>query len=463
MDQVPQKADRLTEIGDWLGAHRHVVAAVQWTMVAIYLLLIVTPALLPLPAATSRILDSLVLFAQFMFWGVWWPAAILSVVLAGRVWCGLLCPEGALTEFASRHGRARAIPRWVRWPGWPFGAFVTMTIYGQMVSVYQYPKPALLILGGSTLAAILVGLLFGRSKRVWCRYLCPVNGVFRLFARLSPLHFAVDAGAWKRSQKLPRQRFAPVDCAPLIAIRTMRGASHCHMCGRCSGFRGAVQLAARSPNREIVELEGEVPEFWEVMLLIFGLIGVAAGAFQWSASPWFVELKIAVANWLVNRELMWPLVTKAPWWILTDYPANSDVLYLLDGALLVFYVGAVAVAIGSAVALCLALASRCLGRWSNARYRHLALAMTPVAAAGVFLGLSGLTVTVLKAEGFVLGFVPAGRAIIILSASLWAMRLAYLITKRYTSSVLRRSIALAAVTGAVLFANLSAVMLFFVW
>jgi len=137
-----------------------------------------------------------------------------------------------------------------------------------MISVYQYPRPTLLILGGSTFAAILVGASYGRGKRVWCRYLCPVSGLFGLLAKLSPLHFAVDGDAWSRSQALPKQRFAPVNCAPLVPLRTIRGASACHMCGRCSGFRGAIRLAARSPNREIVEVAADTPARWETLLLL---------------------------------------------------------------------------------------------------------------------------------------------------------------------------------------------------
>ena len=36
----------------------------------------------------------------------------------------------------------------------------------------------------------------------------------------------------------------------------MKGGSACHMCGRCSAFRGAVTLARRSPNHEIVHVAG---------------------------------------------------------------------------------------------------------------------------------------------------------------------------------------------------------------
>jgi hypothetical protein len=212
---------RVARLGDALGRHRRVVQAVQWAVVLFYTVLVVVPALLPLPPVGASVLNDLTLFAQFVFWGVWWPGVIAATVLLGRSWCGLFCPEGSLSEFASRHGLGRSIPRWMRWRGWPTVAFVITTVYGQLISVYEYPRAALLVLGGSTVAAVAVGLVWGRGKRVWCRHLCPVSGVFALLVQLAPLHFRADDGAWRRHAGP-----APaVDCAPLLPLPAQQPAT----------------------------------------------------------------------------------------------------------------------------------------------------------------------------------------------------------------------------------------------
>ncbi len=137
----------IARLGDWLRAHAGAIRAVQWAVVAFYVFLVAVPAFLPLPDNTQHIWSNLTLAAQFAFWGIWWPFVLVSMVLVGRVWCGVFCPEGALSEAASRWSRGYAVPRWITWSGWPFIAFAGTTVYGQMTSVYGYPKPALAVLG----------------------------------------------------------------------------------------------------------------------------------------------------------------------------------------------------------------------------------------------------------------------------------------------------------------------------
>lgn len=440
---------QLARVGDWLMRHQRAIQLLQWFVVLAYVGLLIVPALAPLPPRAAHIWTHLTLFAQFVFWGLWWPFVLLSMMIVGRAWCGLLCPEGALSEAVSSRGRGLAVPRWVQWRGWPFVAFAGTTIYGQMTSVYQYPGPALIVLGGSTLAAMGVGYFWGRNKRVWCRFLCPVTGVFGLLSKLAPFYFRVDREAWITSTKPRGAARQTVNCAPLVPLPVMRGASACHMCGRCSGFRGAITLSRRSPNAEIVDVSGDRTQPWETMLIVFGLLGLAAGAFHWTTSAKYVAVRQWLAEWLVDRDMTWPLEPVLPWFVLTNYPALNDTMTPLDGAVLIGYILAVMAIVGLAVCVFIAAASFACGRWSPARVHHFAQALIPLAGCGVFLGLFSLTVNMLKAEGIELPFVGALRASLLGGASLWCVWLSWLIAGRYTGSTPRRIVATLCMSGAV--------------
>ncbi|MDN0074781.1 4Fe-4S binding protein [Crenobacter sp. SG2303] len=420
----------LAAYGNWLRDHQSWLRTIQWVVVVAYAMLILVPAFMPLPDDSARMVNNLTVFAQFVFWGIWWPFVLVSMVLFGRLWCGVLCPEGALSEWASRHGKGRPIPRWMRWGGWPFVAFVLTTVYGQMVSVYQYPKAVLLVLGGSTVAAMVVGYYYTRGKRAWCRYLCPVNGVFELLTKLAPMHYKVDEQKWKHSLDIGI-RIQAVDCAPLQPIRHMKGGSGCHMCGRCSDHRGAVTLAARPFGEEVVEVAEKEATHWQTLLIVFGLLGVAIGAFHWTVSPWFVTLKQWAAEWLVNREIFWPLDDNTPWWLFTHYPELNDSFTWLDGGLLIGYIGATALVMGACISLSLALAVAVAGSWSNRRFHHLAQALIPLAGCGVFLGLSATTLTLLKHEGIQAYWANNLRLTLLTGAMLWSLWLAIKIVARW--------------------------------
>jgi hypothetical protein len=276
-----------------------------------------------------------------------------------------------------------------------------------------------------------------------------VTGVFGVLAKLAPVHFSVDQEAWRAWRKEPGAPSPALNCAPLVAVRTMKGAAGCHMCGRCSGYKGAVRLARRSPMHEIVHVAGLEARPWETALIVFGLMGVAAGAFHWASSAVFVAVKQAVAERLVDLGAVWALEQTAPWWILTNYPDQNDVMTVLDGAVLVGFILAVAMASGAAIYACLALAARALGPWSARRFHHLAQALIPIAGCGVFLGLSALTVTMLRHEGFELGFVGPLRAALLAGASLWSLALAWGVSGLATVRTARRVLALAPFAAAV--------------
>jgi hypothetical protein len=221
-------------------------------------------------------------------------------------------------------------PERVRQPPWPglqhpaldalarvaHVGFIVTTVYGQLISVYEYPQAALLILGGSTVAA------------------------------------------------------------PLLPIRQLDSAAACHACGRCSGHRGAIALTARSPNAEILAARPAAES--SAVLLVFVMLGVAVGAFQWTISPLFVTLKQAAAEWLVAQ----------------------DAWGLLEGT------------------------ARRLGPATPSR-EALAMALVPVAAAGLLLGLTMTTVGHLRAEAWASSAVGPVRVVLLAAGTAWSAALAW--------------------------------------
>ncbi len=457
---------RLEKIGLFLRQNRRLIMAVQWLIVVLYAAMVIVPAFIELPPEDAHIWDNLRLFAQFCFWGLWWPGVMIATVTLGRVWCGLFCPEGSVSEWVSQYGRGKALPRWLKWTGWPFVAFVCTTVYGQLVSVYEYPQAALLVLGGSTVAALAIGLLYGREKRIWCRYLCPASGVFAVLAKIAPIHYKVDRAAWDRYSG----NFEPVNCAPLLDVRRMTSASECHACGRCAGQRDAVSLSWRSPFSEVLDFTNPA-RTPEVLTLIYGVLGVATAAFQWSVSPWLLHIKLAAADWLVEHDHFALLDNDVPWWLLTHYPEASDLFTWLDGALILAYLLGGGFVLGTLLLVGPAIASRLL-KTASLSWQRFALALTPMAAASVILGLSMLTVSHLKAEHFWLGWLPYFRIGFLVLGSAGSLWLAFQLVKRAgvscslpgsTADIARKSLALLAMALPVAIMLTIWRLVFFVW
>lgn len=451
----------VARLGYWFAAHQKIIRSIQWVIILIYASLIIIPAMLPLPNDSATLFHNLTLLAGFIFWGVWWPFVLISIVLFGRLWCGVLCPEGALSEIANRYGRQKSIPKWIRWNGWPFVAFGITTLYGQMTSIYQYPKPVLLILGGSTVAAIIIGFLYGSSSRVWCKYLCPVTGVFNLLARLAPWRYQpmnVNANRYE-ANSLNRVR-----CPTLLPLPKMTGAANCLMCGKCGIAKDKMQLSLRSPHEEIVILGEKRNSFFDSMLIIFGLCGLALAAFQWSTSFWFQHFRDVIDSWALVHSLTVAFNTNVPWWVLTHYPERGDVFSWLYGLEVVSYIFLMGLIIGLMLTSVIAVATRLTGQLTLSRFNHLTQSFIPLSGCNVFIGLLANTTNLLQKYAN-LGFIWVNdvKYILLGLASLWSAILAFKIIKRYTSSMTRRIMSLLSMSIGFAVIDYSWLLMLHIW
>ncbi|WP_236725700.1 4Fe-4S binding protein [Solemya pervernicosa gill symbiont] len=172
---TPRRERSANVIEAFFYRHRERLVWLHGAMFLFFLAVILIPVWLPDAPENATPLSHFTTFANYAMWGLWFPLVFLSVIVTGRSWCGLLCPMGAASEWANKRDLQRAIPTWLRWEGTPIVSFLFITILGQTVGVRDHPEAIAEVFGGTMLLAIVIGYLYGRKKRAWCRHACPIG------------------------------------------------------------------------------------------------------------------------------------------------------------------------------------------------------------------------------------------------------------------------------------------------
>lgn len=394
--------------------HRERLVWLHLAMAAIFLAVIVVPVFLPDPPGDATPLSHWVTFANYALWGLWFPLVFLSVIFTGRSWCGLLCPMGAAAEWANKRGPQWAIPGWLKWEGTPIASFLFITILGQTVGVRDHPEAALEIFGGTMLAAIALGFLYGRKKRAWCRHACPIGLLLGVFSRIGAVQFV---------PKMPRPGGDTWTekgvCPTMIDLPRKEESRHCIQCFRCVNpeAKGALELRLRAPGAEIERIRRHHPNAAEVWFLFLGT-GVALGGFLWLVLPQFWEWRQLIGTWAIERDLFW-VGESGPSWLMSVHPERREVFVWLDFFLIVAFMSAAMVVVAGVLAVTTSAAAAIAGPGFRARFVELGYQYAPVAMVSLVVGLGGMLFQPLGAQA------GAAKGALFVIGVIWSLWLAW--------------------------------------
>ncbi|WP_245651327.1 carbohydrate porin, partial [Paramagnetospirillum marisnigri] len=237
-------------------------------MFLVFLGIILVPVFLPDPPGNATPLTHYTTFTNYLLWGLWFPLVFMSVIFTGRSWCGLLCPMGAAAEKANAYGPKFKIPSWLSWEGTPVVSFLIVTILGQTVGVRDHPEAAAEVFGGTMLAAIIIGWLFGSKKRARCRHACPIGLLLGVFSRLGAVEFA----PWTRKSTTEGYTDRGI-CPTLIDISRKTESRHCIECFRCVNLMPVSNIEA-IPSRRLFTLWGQQVLFDDTVSVRLGQLAV---------------------------------------------------------------------------------------------------------------------------------------------------------------------------------------------
>jgi polyferredoxin len=401
--------------------HRDKLIWLHAAMFVLFLAVIAVPPFLPDPPETATPWTHYTTLANYLLWGVWFPLVFLSVIFTGRSWCGILCPMGAATEWTNKVGLQWRIPRWMRWEGTPAVSFILVTLLGQTLGVRDHADGAAILFGGTMAMAIVVGFLYGRKKRAWCRHLCPIGRVLGLYSRLGPVNFEPQV-------KIPGRDIYSLKgaCPTMIDLPHKAESRHCIECFRCvnPGAKGSVRMVFRRLGSEIEQIRGHRANFAEAWMLFLDT-GIALGGFLWLILPQYQRMRQAVAEVAIERDWSW-LLESGPSWLMSVHPERAEVFWWLDFAMIVGFMSGfmlvMAVVLGGLTAAAARL-SGVMGGDGNLRQRftELGYQYAPVAMVSLIVGLGGMLFEPIKATPLGAEGAQGAKVLLFLVGAVWSV------------------------------------------
>lgn len=441
-------ADRpgfLTKVESFMAKYREHLVWVHVIMLLLFAGVVLAPLLFPAPAENATPAESFPLLANFLLWGIWFPLVLVSVLVTGRSWCGLMCPMGASSEWASRIGPRWQPPAWLRWRGTPVVSFVLVTIWGQTIGVRDHADSAAIVFGSLMAAAVVIGLLYGggesgkrNGKRPWCRHMCPVGLLLGIFSRLGAVQFVP-----KRLRGGGDTLTDKGICPTFIDIPRKRESRHCIECFRCVNpqAKGGLSVRGRRPGKEVANIRDFNPNASEVWFLFLGS-GTALGGFLWLVLPLYIHLRNLAGAWMIEHDHYW-IGNSGPVWLMSVHPDQREIFNWLDfmsissfmlGVALIF-----AASLGATTAASAWLAGRVGGdRTFGERFVELGYQFAPVAMASLLVGLGDKLFSGLETMGSSSWLMENLKAGFLLGGLIWTLFLANRILARQGVAAARR-------------------------
>ena len=385
-----------------------------------------------MPKFTDTVLTSAVLLSQFLFWGVWYGACLLSVLPFGRLWCGVLCPLGALSEWSGKLGSHRAIPSWMRWNGWLVIMFAVVTILGQTLDVRDDPAGLAKLFLYIFILAIIIGFIYGKNNsRPWCRYYCPIGKILGVVSRLGIIDFRANKGV----PPLPKDQRYYVEgrlCPTDYNLPYKTSTNNCIACGACAygKKKAGMGIYRRKPGEEVQDILNRRPNWSEVIFVLFSP-GLSAGGFLWLILHQYQQYRDTIGGWFLNENIMW-IFHRAPSWISSQ---RWDQHYnWLDVSLIAIYMLSYSLVIGLISAILISLAAL-LVRTNTMSFQKtfilLTYQYTPVAILSIIIGLCGKFFEVMNHDFGMSLTIAAGIKFFMLGVSmLWTLMLAWKVIKK---------------------------------
>ncbi len=181
--------------------------------------------------------------ATISIWVIWWSLLIISLALAGRIWC-LMCPFGAIGDwvqrltFCKKVNDTSSLNR--KWPAkfrnLSIAAifFLAITWADFQFNLVNSPLNTAYFIVVLLGVIVIISIIF--ERRSFCRYACPITGLIGLYSMFAPFELRAKE---KETCKTCKEKYClsgnekGYPCPVFEYPGTMEKNTHCVLCTEC--------------------------------------------------------------------------------------------------------------------------------------------------------------------------------------------------------------------------------------
>ncbi|MCZ7380911.1 MAG: 4Fe-4S binding protein [Candidatus Methanoperedens sp.] len=176
-------------------------------------------------------------------WVIWWSLLLISLALAGRVWC-FMCPFGAIGDWVQRRAfykkvndtfsLKRKFPARFRNLSMAAMLFLIITWADFQFNLVNSPLLTAYFIVALLGLVVIISIIF--ERRSFCRYVCPITGLIGLYSMFAPIELRAKD---KETCKACTEKYCisgnekGYPCPVFEYPGTMEKNTHCILCTEC--------------------------------------------------------------------------------------------------------------------------------------------------------------------------------------------------------------------------------------
>lgn len=196
-----------------------------------------------------------------LMWAIGWPALIISLFFASRLFCGL-CPFRSIAEMVQKIINLKLkLPDFIKKQGPYIGVFgfALILCLEHITDMPNSPLATAGLLLSILVFAVIFSILYESAS--WCRYVCPLGMMCGVYSKISMIEVRANTSVCNSECNLPTCYTGTnkiEGCPMQLGVFNMHTNENCILCGQCvkNCRHHAIQLNLRVPASELLQASG---------------------------------------------------------------------------------------------------------------------------------------------------------------------------------------------------------------